>query len=80
MGKLVPKGPRTPTSMPRMARLRKAVRFPAVRMQSSMSSRLLGDEEMEKGASPTPGTSSMMNWPGRKEKCLRSSSSTSRMR
>ena len=35
-----------------------------MRMQSSMSSRLLGEEEMPKGASPIPGTSSMTNCPG----------------
>jgi len=42
MGKLVPKGPRMPTRMPRSAFARKVVRFPAFRMQSSMSPRLLG--------------------------------------
>src|SRR5512137_1644415 len=80
MGKLVPKGPRMPTCVPRSARLRNVVRFPTARMQSSMSSWLLGDDEMEMGASPMPGSSSMMNWPGRKEKCRRSSLSRIRTR
>ena len=43
-----------------------------------MKPRLVGDEEMEMGASPTPNRDSSTNWPGAWQNASRIFSSTSR--
>ncbi len=45
---------------PKMA----SVTFPVLLMQNSNSPGLEGDDDMEKGASPTPAREIIMNWPG----------------
>jgi hypothetical protein len=58
-----------------LQQLTRMVKLPTARMHNSRSPRRTGDEEMENGASPIPGSSSMTNWPGLKEKRLRCSGS-----
>ena len=78
MGNPRPKGPRMPTISPHCIWCSRSVKRPVRRTHSSMKPCLVGDDEMEMGASPTPKMDSSTNCPGSWRKASRMRSSTKR--
>ena len=67
-----------PTISPHCIWWSRSVKRPARRTHSSIKPRLVGDDEMEMGASPTPKMDNSTNCPGAWQKASRTLSSTSR--
>ena len=63
-GNPLPMGPRMPTVSPSSSVWITAVTLPALRIARSKYPSCEGDDVMEIGTSPTPGTSTITNWPG----------------